>query len=127
MLSKKLESFSERNSTLAPLIEQLDSYLTWLVEHNVTEVIPRVAAAKLGISEADALALLGLFLEAGLVKPRYDLVCTVTKSVLGSYYSRDEIPDDAECRLCDRQHDADELRVELVFEIVKGRAANAAA
>jgi hypothetical protein len=127
MLSKKLESFSKRNPKLAPLIEKLAEYLQWLEEREIGEVIPRVAAAQLGISEADTLGLLSVFHEAGLVRPRYDLVCRTANSVMESYYSLDEIPDKIECQLCGKEHDADDLRVDLVFEITQSRAANAAA
>jgi hypothetical protein len=127
MPSKKLENFSKNNPELAPLVRKLEEYLRWLQERGIKEVIPRVAAAQLGISEADTLGLLSVFEEAGRVKPRYDLVCKSTNSVLGSYYSLREIPDTIECQACGREHDADDLRADLVFEIAQSRAANAAA
>jgi len=127
MQSKKLESFSKRNPKVASLVEKLEEYIRWLAERGIKEVIPRVAAAQLGISEADTLGLLSLFQDAGLVKPRYDLVCKKTNSVLGSFYSLDEVPDNVDCQICGKEHDADDLRVDLVFEIAEGRAANAAA
>jgi hypothetical protein len=127
MRSKKLESFSKQNPKLAPLVEKLEEYIQWLAERGIKEVIPRVAAAQLGVSEADTLGLLSLFQDAGLVKPRYDLVCKATSSVVGSFYSLDEVPDEVDCQICGKEHDADDLRVDLVFEIAEGRAANAAA
>lgn len=127
MQSRKLETMSKRKPTLAPLIEQLEEYLNSLENQNIEQVVPRVAAAKLHISEADALALLGLFQEAGVVRPRYDLVCLPTRSVLSSYYKRTEIPDTEFCKICGTEHDCDGLRVELVFEIVQTQAARALA
>jgi len=127
MPSRELENFNKRNPRLAPLVQKLEEYLRWLAEQGISEVIPRVAAAKLGISEADTLGLLTLFQDAYLVKPRYDLVCKATSSVLGSFYSLDDVPDQAECQFCDKDHDADDLRVDLVFEISHQRASNAAA
>lgn len=127
MPSKKLETFSKRNPKLAPLIQKLEEYLRKLAEQGINEVIPRVAAAQLGISEADTLGLLKLFHDAGLVKPRYDLICKPTNSVVGSFYSLDEVPDEVECVFCGKDHDADDLRVDLVFEPSHERASNAAA
>jgi hypothetical protein len=127
MPSKKLENFSRRNPELAPLVQKLMDYIHWLSDQKITKLIPRVAAALLGISEADTLGLLSLFQDAGIVEPRYDLVCKRTGSLLGSYHSLDEIPDKIECNVCGKEHDADDLRVDLVFEIAQGRAANAAA
>lgn len=126
MPSKKLESFSKRNPELEPLIQKLADYMRWLSDQGIGELIPRVAAAQLGISEADTLGLLSVFQDAGLMKPQYQLVCIRTKSVLGTYASLGEVPDEAPCEHCDRDHDSDDLRIELVFAI-KGLASNAAA
>jgi hypothetical protein len=127
MPSKKLEAYSSDHPSLAPFIQKLDEYIHWLRGQGITEVVPRVAAAKLGLSEADALALLSVFREAGFVRPRYDLICRRTKSTLASFYSVDEIPDELHCQECGEDHDGDDVRVELVFEITAGRTANAAA
>jgi hypothetical protein len=127
MQSRRLEAFSRLHPTVAPLIQKLTDYLDWLQTEGQSVVIPRVASVRLHISEADTIALLGLFRDDGLVRPRYDLVCRPTNSVLASYHSLADIPDEQECQICGDLHDADELRIELVFEIVRGRAANAAA
>lgn len=127
MPSKKLEAYSSSHPSLASFIQRLEEYIQWLREQGITEVVPRVAAAKLGLSEADALALLTIFRDAGLVRPRYDLICRRTKSTLASFYSVDEIPNEVHCEECGQDHDGDDVRVELVFEISAGRTANAAA
>jgi hypothetical protein len=127
MPSKKLEAYSSSHPSLAPYIQKLEEYIQWLREQGITEVVPRVAAAKLGLSEADALALLSIFRDAGMVRPRYDLICRRTQSTLASFYSLDEIPDEVHCEECGQDHDGDDIRVELVFEITAGKTANAAA
>jgi hypothetical protein len=124
---EKLENFSKKHPALAPLVGQLLDYIKWQRDRGVRELVPRVVAAKLGISEADALGLLSLFDDAGLVKPRYDLVCGETSTAIKSFDSLYEIPEQIECNQCDREHGPDELRVELVFEIRQDRTANAAA
>jgi hypothetical protein len=126
MPSEKLETFSKENPQLAPRIRALEEYLQWQKDRGVKEIIPRVAAAKLGISEADTLGLLTLFEDASLVKHRYDLVCATSDGSIESFDSLDEIPDELYCRFCGDQHCSDDLRIELVFEI-DGHAANAAA
>lgn len=127
MPSKKLENFNRHNPELAPIVKKLADYIRSLSEQHVNQVIPRVAAVQLGISEADTLGLLSVFQDAGLVEPRYQLVCKRTGSVLGSYSSLEDVPDEHECNVCGKEHDAGDLRVDLVFEIAHGRAANAAA
>jgi hypothetical protein len=127
MPSKKLENFSRRNPQVAPYVQKLADYIRWLSEQGIEELVPRVAAVQLSISEADTLGLLSVFQDAGLVEPRYQLVCKPTGSVLGSYRSLKEIPDEIECNVCGKKHDAEDLRVDLVFKITQGRAADAAA
>lgn len=127
MQSKKLEDFSRRNPAIAPLVVKLRQYIRWLSEQGIREVLPRVAAAQLGISEGDTLGLLGLFETAGLLKSRYDLICVPTRAVLASFDTFKHVPDEYECALCGRGHDADDLRIELAFAIDEGRAADAAA
>jgi hypothetical protein len=79
------------------------------------------------VSEADALGLLTLFEDAKIVQHRYDLMCVPTSAVIASFKSLNEIPNEIECRYCGDEHDGERLRVELVFEILRERSADAAA
>jgi hypothetical protein len=127
MPSEKLETFSRENPQLAQLVRALEEYLRWQKERGVKEIVPRVAAAKLAVSEADTLGLLALFEDAGLVKHRYDVICARSDGSIESFDSLDEIPDELYCRFCGDQHCSDDMRIELVFEIANGQAADAAA
>jgi hypothetical protein len=127
MPSGKLENFSRKHPELAPLVQKLAEFVEAQSVRGVRELIPRVVAAKLGISEADALGLLTLFEDARVVKHRYDLLCVRNGVVIKSFESLNEIPGAIECRYCGDEHDAEGLRVELVFEILRERSADAAA
>jgi hypothetical protein len=127
MSSRRLETISKDNPELAARIQQVREYVEWQKERNVHEIVPRVVAVKLGTSEADALSLLMLFEDAGVLKHKYELICVSNSATIASYDSLEEVPNEHECRYCDREHGGDELRLELVFEIVQKRNANAAA
>lgn len=127
MPSEKLDNFSKQHPELAPLIRGLREYLRWQRERGVKELIPRVAGAKLGLSEADTLGLLTLFQDAGFVRPRYDVICTRTDGIIESFDALKDISDELFCKFCGDQHSCDDVRVELVFEIVNGQSADAAA
>lgn len=123
----KLENFSKKHPEISPLIQLLAEYIEFQSNRGVREIIPRVAAAKMNITEADTLGLLTLFEDASVIKHRYDLVCLRNSTVIESFGSLDEIPDQIECRYCDCEHDGESVRVELVFEILRTRSADAAA
>jgi hypothetical protein len=127
MLSRQLETFSKEHPELATVIRSLEDYLRWQAERGVNEIVPRVAAAKLRLSEADLLGLFTVFEDAGLVRHRYDVICTRSDGSVAPFYSLQEIPDDLFCRYCGEEHGCDDLRIELVFEIIKERISDAAA
>jgi hypothetical protein len=122
-----LENFNKKHPSLAPLVEQLRQYIEFQRGRNVREVVPRVAAVKLGTSEADILGLLLLFEEAGYVKPRYDLICARNGAVITSAASLKYLPDEPECKFCGEAHDGEDLEIELVFEILERNQTDAAA
>jgi hypothetical protein len=127
MLSGKLENFNKKHPELASLVKRLAAYVETQRERGVRELIPRVVAAQLDVSEADALALLSLFEDAKLIKHQYDLVCVANGTVIASFASLDKVPSEIDCQHCGGEHDGDGLRVELVFEILRERSADAAA
>jgi hypothetical protein len=127
MLPGKLESFSRKHPELRPFIQQLAGYVRQQRNRGVRELIPRVAAVALGITEADLLGLLTLFEDAELIKHQYDLVCVPSGAVIASFPSLDKIPSDIECQHCGVEHNGETLRIDLVFNILREQSADAAA
>ncbi len=113
----KLERVKSQYPTLAPLLDRLADYLRTQAGAEVDTVEPKLVAAHLDISEAEALGLLMLFERAGILKHRYEIVCPTTKAVIKSVNTKEEIEDVLNCDFCDRSHDVDELEIDLVFDI----------
>lgn len=98
---------------------------------------PKLAAAKLGMSEAEVLGLLMLLEKAGLVEHRYEIICPNQNAVLASVKDKKDIEKvlleiaetDEECRFCEQLHDVNDVQIEIVFEpkpdlgVTSGRAA----
>lgn len=135
MQSDKLERAKRERPTLAPLIDKVAAYLDSLAARGVGAAEPKLVAAALSISEAEALALMLLFERAGLLKRRYEIVCPDTHAVLATVDSKDEIAAaleelDEACKFCEKTHDLDDLEVDVVFSIVssvKGKVPGRAA
>jgi hypothetical protein len=117
MPSLKLENIKAKHKSLSDKLDSLADMIQKAGEHGDV-LIPRVVARQLRISEADALALLMLFEDAGWIRHRYDVLCPKSRAVLFSVYDKNEIADEEyECKFCGAEHACDDLEIELVFEI----------
>jgi len=120
----KLDRVKADHPTLAPLLDELASYIHDSVSAGTTGIEPKLAAAKLRRSEAEVLALLMLLEKAGLVEHRYDIVCPVQNAVITSVKDKKDIEqalaeiEDAEegCPKCEQLHELNDVRIEIVFE-----------
>jgi len=116
----QLENIKSHHPSLSASIDALANYVRSEVDDGRNRIVPALAATYVKRSEAQTIALLMLFEDAGLLKHRFDVVCTRNDAVLLS------LPDLAElhnhlplrCELCDEEHGPDDLRIELVFEVV---------
>jgi hypothetical protein len=116
MPSLKLENIKAKHKNLGDKIDVLADLIR-KAEENV--LIPRVVARHLRLSEADTLALLMLFEDAGWIRHRYDVLCPKIKAVLFSVYDKRELTENEyECKFCGIEHSCDDLEIELVFEIL---------
>jgi hypothetical protein len=120
MQSQKLESIKSKHPRLRELIDRLAGYIEAEFAEGVSRVVPALAARHLGLSEAETLGLLAMFEDAGIVRAAYEIICRRTNVVLATAHKRSEIADllPIHCQFCDGEHDADDIAVELVFEIM---------
>ncbi len=119
MSFRRLENIKSAHPQLARLIDALKDYVAAEVGEGRTRIVPALAAVPLGLSEAETLGLLMLLEEAGLVLHGYEIVCRDNDAVLKKVSELSEVEDTLPiyCELCDEEHDADSVRVELVFEV----------
>jgi hypothetical protein len=115
----RLERTKLNHPRLRPQLELLETYIGGEVEEGRTRIVPALAATALKKSEAETLALLMLFEDAGVLTHEYDIVCKRTGAVLKTVADKSELEDEfhVPCQLCDVEHGCDDLRTELVFEV----------
>jgi len=80
--------------------------------------VPVTLAKKLSIDEALALALLMISENAGVVTPKYHVLCPETGSFLGEFKSIEDLPDSIHCpyhESGEKEHGVDDYDVDLVF------------
>lgn len=119
MQFQQLERTKSNHPRLRPLLETLETYIGHEVEDGRTRIVPALAATSLRKSEAETLALLMLFEDAGVLTHEYDIVCKRTGAVLKTVADKSELENaiPVPCQLCDAEHGSDDLRTELVFEV----------
>jgi hypothetical protein len=112
------------SSEILSLLPSLDEYLfRTFQKHQV--ITPIHLAKKLGTSEGVATVLVMLADEAGLLTPRYQVRCKESQVRIGTYNSKDDIPERISCPEHGRLHTDDEYSVELGFEFTeKSRSKN---
>jgi hypothetical protein len=111
----KLENVKRQYPKMSKQIDDLFEYLSEQQRNGVTDYLPKLAAVKLGISEATALGLLTAFEEAGLVAHEYHVLCRSNHALIASVNSLSELEDSYECEDCGEEHGENDVKVELVF------------
>jgi hypothetical protein len=117
MWSQESKTSITSNRRIRALVESLRAYVEERLKEGSHVVIPSVAAQYLGISTPETLGLLMVLEKEGLLSHRYRLYCKSNDTVLFETANRSSLPVDPYCKFCDRDHDEDELEVEVVFEI----------
>lgn len=119
MQFQQLERIKSKHPRLSPQIDALAHYISSELEEGRKRIVPALAAARVGRSEAETLAVMMLFEDAGLLSHRYEIVCERTRTVLLSVSDKSELERvlPLYCKFCDCEHNADDLRIELVFDV----------
>ena len=119
MQFQQLENIRSKHPSLSPLIDTLANYISGEIDEGRTRIVPALAATYMKRSEAEATALLMLFEDAGLLNHQFDIICTRNNAVVLTLPDLSDLQRrlPLHCQLCDRDHESDDLRVELVFEV----------
>ncbi len=124
MQFQKLGNIRAKHPRLRKLIDDLAAYIEAQLANGADKFVPALVARHLGVSEAQALGLLAAFEDEGLVRSAYEVVCKGTSTVLATVHSKSQLAEllPIHCEFCDSDHGADDLSVELVFEVVAAPA-----
>jgi hypothetical protein len=111
----KLEAAKQKYPRLARQLDLLAGYLAEQQKSGTTDFLPKLAAVKLGLSEAAALGLFRVLENAGVLTHEYHVLCKNTNALITSVVSLSELEDTYECDFCGTEHGTDDVKVELVF------------
>jgi len=125
----ELERIKSKHPQLASIIDKLVGYIEREAAEGHDRITPPLAAGYLKLSEAETLGLLSLLEDARIVRPIYEIVCRNTNAVLATAKDRRGIREilPIHCNLCDDEHDAEDVRIELVFKLLPQAATTNAA
>jgi hypothetical protein len=112
----KLEAAKKKYPQLSKQLGDLFGYLLVQQKDGISDFMPKLVAARLGMNEAAALGLLRAFENAGIVSHEYHVLCRSTSALIDVVPSLSDIADSYECNFCGREHGIDDLKIELVFK-----------
>ena len=116
MSSPKLELVKRQNPTLAPIFDELMSYILDQVAAGQAFILPKLAAAALGMNDGEAYVLLEFLASEGILKRAFNVYCKQTDVLLATVDSADKLDDIPYCNFCDSQHDPNQLKLEIAFQ-----------
>lgn len=117
MSSPKFELVKRNNPALANLLDRLMSYIRDQTVHGQKFFLPKLAAASLRRNDGEAYVLLEILTKAGILRRVFNVYCTPKDELLATVCSEDELDQIAHCDECDRDHERQELRLQLAFEL----------
>ncbi len=119
----ELEPFKQRLPKLTAEISRAEEFVSEVFarpgksDPAVHDIRPVQLANRLSVDEPLALVVLKCFDDAGIITPRYDVICPTTGLVISSYASKTNLPDEVSCPFeIKTRHTLNEYYVELVFE-----------
>lgn len=115
MSSPKFELVKRSNPRIAELLDRLGIYIQNQVQSGQTFVVPKLAAAALGLNDGEAFVLLELLAAGGLLQRIYNLYCGKTGILLATVNDPKQLDEIPHCDFCDEDHQLSDLKVEVAF------------
>lgn len=111
----ELKKYATEYPQLTENLRLLDTYLAGIADAgSERDIVPIIVAQNLSITEARALALLGLCEDSGILVSRYNLRCSESRHFIATC-NLDNIPPIVFCPVHGSDHNADEYELQLVF------------
>jgi hypothetical protein len=80
-------------------------------------IVPKLAAAALGLKDGEAFVLLEMLAEAGVLRRVFNVYCRKNNALLATVDNLDALDEVAHCDFCDTDHDPSDLKVEVAFTL----------
>jgi hypothetical protein len=115
MSSPKFERVKRSNPRIAELLDLLGAYIQNQIRSGQTFVVPKLAAAALGLNDGEAFVLLEILAAGGLLQRIYNLYCRKSGILLATVDDPKQLDEIPHCDFCDEDHHLPELKVEVAF------------
>lgn len=135
MLFPVLESIKRRSENVRHLLSELEVYLEEILQRPPYkpenfypspshDIKPELVAGRLNIGVREALALLQMCVETGIVRQRMDIFCPKTDIFLESFYK--QLPHQISCphHMGGKTHNIADCLIEFAFEFTDDVIAN---
>jgi hypothetical protein len=116
---RESQEFKTKSRSVDSLLKNLLAYVLERAEGGYSEIIPTLAAERLGLSSVEVLGLLMLLENDGVLRHHYRIYCRAGDGVLADVRTKEEVPRKIYCKFCDKDQNEDTLSVELIFQIMR--------
>jgi|ERR1035437_1532148 hypothetical protein len=127
MSSPKFERVKQLNPGLSDLLDRLGAYVRDQTFAGQQYIVPKLAAARLGLKDGEAFVLLELLAREKLLRRVYNVYCTKTNVLIATVDSLLALDQLHRCDDCDTDHDSHDLKVEVAFKPRNGELLDLAA
>ncbi len=127
MSSLKFEHVKQQHPGLAPLLDSLGAYIAGQILRGAQYIVPKLAAAALGINDGEAFVLLEMLAKEEILHRVYNVYCRKENALLTTVDRIEDLNEVAQCDYCNIEHDPSDLKVEVAFAPSSGDLRNLAA
>jgi hypothetical protein len=117
MSSPRFELAKREHPELVGLLDQLMSYIRRQSGRGQDFILPKLAGAELGISDGEAYVILEILVRTGVLERAFNVYCKSNDILLATVSTEDELDQVPYCDYCDRDHEPQDLRLELAFRL----------
>jgi len=111
----KFERVKQLHPGVSALLDRLWDYIRAQHASGQEYIVPKLAAAALGLNDGEAFVLLDLLAQGGVLRRVYNVYCRKQNALLATVESLEALDEVAHCDFCDVDHDPSDLKVEIAF------------
>ena len=127
MSSPKFERVKRENPGLSQLFDKLSEYIRAQIGRGQKYIVPKLAAAALGLTDGEAFVLLDLLARGDALRRVYNVYCRQNGALLKTVESFEDLDKITRCDFCNADHDQSAFKVEVAFRPNTGGLSDVAA
>ena len=120
MSSPKFERVKKNNPRLSDFLDRLVSYINSQIQSGESYIIPKLAAAALRLTDAEAVVLLEVLAKGEILQRIYNVYCRKNETLLTTVENIDDLDRLPHCDDCDEDHSPRDLKVEIAYRVKNG-------